>query len=502
VNARFVPVTVSRLPLAVFFLALAPRLAALGRKPFWLDEITTAHRAALPLPALIRDSFINHHTPVYFLLVAPFAHLPDAQFWLRFPSAILGALNVMLVFLIAARADGRTAGIAAALILGLAPTEIAYSQEARSYMLMIFFLLIALYALIGLAQSGERAALPWRTGGLERVWLQFIAGSAAAICTLGDGLPWLLAVNVSAGAMIYRAQNRSGLLRNFLAANAIILACCLPLYLVMLHLEARIIIHLNVPVPKPALVWYDIESIYLMRVCDFASAHFIPAVIPPALTVCIGVAIITGALGGIWRLRPRPMTAVALLSAALTLPVLFGAVSIWKPLLTARYFLWSGPPFAILAGIGFGAALHKWPPPARLGALTAAASLLAANLFPFYSAETKPRWDIAAKIFAAQAKPQDVAYYYDLDGGYTMRYYLPPNSQPHLLFNLVDDLNQAEQARRNGRQVWAIYGDASNSRPWMSLADFQATLAPLGPPSAEWRAGSRIVMWVYDPVRK
>ena len=263
-----------RWKLMVFFLALAPRLADLGQRPFWSDEITTAWRAALPLRASDSQFLRLPPHPVYFLLVAPFAHRAGSTILAAPAFRNSGCAGVTLVFLIAARAGGLTSGIVAALIIGLAPTEIAYSQDARSYMLMIFCLLVALHALTGLARSGERAALPWRSGGLGWIWLQFILGSTLALCTLGDSLPWLLASGITALIMVVRARNRSGMLRNFFAAGAICLACCLPLYLVMRSISG-VMIHLNMPVPMPALIWYDIKSVYLMRVCDFVSPHFL-----------------------------------------------------------------------------------------------------------------------------------------------------------------------------------------------------------------------------------
>ena len=83
-----------------------------------------------------------------------------------------------------------------------------------------------------------------------------------------------------------------------------------------------------------------------------------------------------------------------------------------------------------------------------------------------------------------------------------MRYYLAPKLRPYLLRNFAGDLQDAERSRAQGKRVWAIYGDEWNAGPWRSLAEFQATLAPLGAPSAEMHAGSRIVMWRYDPLRK
>src|SRR5271163_256181 len=98
-------------PFLVFVLALLPRLIDLGTRPFWLDEVFTLQRASLPPWALVQDSFLNHHMPSFFLLLSPLTALGAPQFWLRFPSAVFGALSVMLVFLITRRIAGRRAGV-------------------------------------------------------------------------------------------------------------------------------------------------------------------------------------------------------------------------------------------------------------------------------------------------------------------------------------------------------------------------------------------------------
>ncbi|MGO9817312.1 MAG: hypothetical protein ACLPG5_04445, partial [Acidocella sp.] len=62
-------------PGAVFVLALLPRLIGLGARPFWLDEVFTLQRASLSTPALVQDSFANHHMPSFFLLLRPLVAL-------------------------------------------------------------------------------------------------------------------------------------------------------------------------------------------------------------------------------------------------------------------------------------------------------------------------------------------------------------------------------------------------------------------------------------------
>ncbi len=492
-------------PLLVFLLALLPRLHGLGSRPFWYDEVVSLQRAALPLPALLHDSFLRHHLPAYFLLIKPFTAAADPQFWLRLPSAICGALTVMLAYRIATRAAGPGAGVGAALILGLAPTQIAFSQEARSYALMICLILLALDGLVGLGLAAGGAARSWRDPEAPRAdWIRFIAGSTGALCVLGDAWPWLLAANLAAAMLIARAQNRVGLLRNVLAADAIILGVSLPFYIAMLALQYNSVIGGLSWVPKPTaqLVWYDIESVYLMRVADFTSFHFMATGTPLAVAWIIGIGLTAAWLFAIWRLRARPNLLATLLLATLFLPLSFGLVSIWRPLLMPRYILWSAAPFAILAGMGVDAALARLGRAARAGAVVAGTALLLVNLLPFYRVETKARWDLAAALLVTESRPSDVYYLSQAGAAPTMRYYLPKSLQLVLIADWSGDLAHALAARAQGRRVWAIYGDAWQTTFWESRSAFQAQLAPLGPPAARQQIGGRITLWRYDPPAK
>jgi mannosyltransferase len=488
--------------LAVFLLALLPRLADLGRRPFWYDEVIAVQRASLPLPALISSAFSQHHLPTYFLLIAPFAHHADPQFWVRLPSAIFGALSVMLVFRIATNAAGLTAGIAAALILGLSPTEIAYSQEARSYALVMCLILVALNGLTCLVLSADRAALPWPAPDAPRAaWLQLTFGTIAAFCTLGDSLPWLFVTLTTAAMLIARTRNRHGMLRNFLIMHGIALGTFLPLYATMLFLESRSIVKSLgfIPASTAPLIWYDIESIYLNRIADFTSFHFMAVSTPSIFIWAIGIGLAAACLIGIWHLRRNPALLVTLLLAFLVLPGLFSIASLWRPMLLPRYLLWSAAPFAIFAGIGIKAFTGRLSPPTQTLTLALAGAFLLINLLPFYRAETKPRWDIATQIMAAEAKPGDVFYFYETGGGWTMRYYLPENLAPYLITDWGGNLGHALQAQAQGHRVWAIYGDSWQTRTWKSMQDFRASLTPLGNPATTQRAGSRIYIWRYDP---
>ena len=482
-------------------LALLPRLIDLGTKPFWLDEASTFQRASLSPAALVHDSFLNHHMPSFFLMLSPLVGLGDPQFWLRLPSAIFGAVSVMLVFMIAARVAGRTAGIIAALIIGLSPSALAFSQEARSYTLEMSLILVALYGVTRLALDIPAASRPIHTGGARTAWLAFILGSAAALDVLGDGLPWLLTANLIGVFLILQSPARKQLLRNFLIADAIITACSAPLYVLMTRCQGQGYVDSVMWIPPLDIsrLWYDFGSVYFMHIADSVTFRFMRVPTPHLLIWIIDAGLALAVLMAGWRLRHRPAMIAVLGLSFVFLPLMFTVISIWLPILLPRYILWSAAPFAILAGIGGATLVEFFSPRRRIMAMSCGALLLLTNMAPYYHAETKPRWDIAAKMLAQEVAPGDVVYLYDSGALPILRIYLPPGAQTVVLNDSDGDLSHAVQALRAGKRVWAIYGHAGQSANTKGLAKFYGGARVLGTPAKIQVAGKRVFIALYAP---
>lgn len=494
----------ARWPLVVFLLALVPRMIDLGKRPFWLDEVFTLQRASLAPRALVQDSFLNHHMPSFFLMLSPFVGLGDPQFWLRVPSALFGAASVMLVFVIASRIGGRKAGVVAALILGLSPTALAFSQEARSYTLEMCLILVALWGVTRLAldvPAASRGVL--KPGGALAAWGAFVLGSAAALDVLGDGLPWIITGNVIFLALMVVSPDRRQLVKNFLLADGLIALACLPFYLLMLTHQDKGFVDSVMWIPPLDLsrVWYDFGSVYFMRIADSVTFHFMRVPTPALLTWAIDAALAGAVLVAAWVLRRRPALLAALGISFVFLPLMLTVISIWRPILLPRYILWSAAPFAILAGIGTSALLEYCTPRVRMAAMGGAAFLLLTNMAPYYHVETKPRWDIAAKLLAQDVRPGDVVYLYDTGALPILRTYLPSGAQAVVLQDAAGDLSHAMQAEAQGKRVWAVYGHAGQSPERQALEHFYGQNRALGAPAKLQAAGKRIVIALYDPRR-
>jgi uncharacterized membrane protein len=487
-------------PGAVFLLALLPRLIGLGARPFWLDEVFTLQRASLSTPALVQDSFANHHMPSFFLLLRPLVPLGHPEFWLRLPSAVFGAVAVMLVFLIARRVGGWVAGSLAALVIGLSPIALAFSQEARSYTLEMSLILVALYGLVRLAQdlpaaSGRMLAPQARAG-----WLAYVLGTALALDVLGDGVPWLIAANLIAVALTVLAAGQRGFLINMLKADFAVALLTAPFYLMLeLHQQKGFVQTLAwIPPLNIARLWYSFGSVYFMRVADSVTFRLID--FPSPVLVWVIDAVLVVAVGvATWRLRRRPAMLAVLGISLVFLPVLLTAISLWQPVLLPRYILWSSAPFAILAGIGASALLEAFSPRMRAIAVAAAVGLLLINAASYYRAETKPRWDLAAQMLAQEMAPGDVLYLHDFYAGKELQIYLPADKQAMVLNDSQGDLNHAAQAMSQGKRVWAVYGLAGQGSERSEKQDYRESEAVLGPPVQVQNAGKRIVIVLYDP---
>ena len=121
-------------------LAATLRFATLGAQAYHHDEIVTASR-------VLRDGFWHAMEAVGFSESAPPLYYALAWVWtqltgtgevgLRSVSALAGVATVPVAYLLGAELSSRRAGIVAAALVAVNPMLLWYSQEARSYALLV-----------------------------------------------------------------------------------------------------------------------------------------------------------------------------------------------------------------------------------------------------------------------------------------------------------------------------------------------------------------------------
>jgi mannosyltransferase len=171
-------------------LGVAVRFASLGLQSYHHDEVITAMRV---IPGSFQDMLHRVKTsesnpPLYYVLAWGWAKaFGTGEFGLRSLTALFGAATVPVGYLIGRQLATRRAGLILAALIALNPMLIWYSQEARSYALLVFFgALSLLFFLRALDSRSGRDLAFWALAsafalcshyfavfvvGIEAIWL-------------------------------------------------------------------------------------------------------------------------------------------------------------------------------------------------------------------------------------------------------------------------------------------------------------------------------------------
>jgi mannosyltransferase len=375
----------ARVWLAPAVVMLALGLHHIGVPEMWRDELASWSAATRSLPDLFTLlSHIDASSGAYYLLLhgvaAVFGTSPLA---LRAPSVLAMCVAAGCVALIGQRMFSRRAGLAAGMVFALLPSVSRFAQEARSYALVV--MAVALSTLL-LLRALERAD-----------WWRWAAYAAALGAT---GLLHLVALSCVAGHLVVvMAQGKGS--RCFPIAVAAGLALVLPVALVA-YPQAHDQIG-QVAKPELSTPLTDLTQLWAMVFCSGIGA---------------GVVLVFAGLA--WTDRRRAAlvaTAMALLPTIAILVLSELGFSYYM----ARYFLFTAPAWAVLAGAGIATA-------SRLRVIAIALVGVAALTYPDQQAVRLPlahdwwnypapptmpayQYSAAAQVIAGSWRPGDGVVY-------------------------------------------------------------------------------------------
>ena len=133
---------------ALTALAAAVRFTGLGQQSLWFDEGHTVWIVHRSFGSMLRRLPATEATPpLYFVLAWLWTHLMGfGATQVRSMSALFGVLTVPVVWATGRRLLSERVGLAVAALATCSPMLIWYSQEARSYALMVLLTSVALLA--------------------------------------------------------------------------------------------------------------------------------------------------------------------------------------------------------------------------------------------------------------------------------------------------------------------------------------------------------------------
>jgi mannosyltransferase len=200
-------------------LAAVLRLWRIGHQSFWYDEaftVTLVHHSPGKMLGLLPQTELT--PPLYYCTAWLWARIFGfGEAGLRSLSAVCGVLLVPVVYGAAAKLVSRRAGLVAAALVAFNPLLIWYSQEARSYAMLV---LLAALSLLAFAHVREPGCAPR--------WL--IAWAAAAGLTLATHYYGVLVI-VPEAAWLLWVHRRDRRVLGAIGAVAAIGAALLPIAL-------------------------------------------------------------------------------------------------------------------------------------------------------------------------------------------------------------------------------------------------------------------------------
>lgn len=478
------------IPILVACLALAARLYGLGSKPLWYDEVLTLKRATLPFGELVADSFHNKHYPLYFLLMKPFATADWSAAALRLPACVFGALAAMTASRIAGDVAGRGAALVAGALVALSPLEVQYGQEARPYTLASAAILTAVWGASRLLLAAERCG---SADGVELrhqpgAWIAYALGMVVALNTIGAAAPSFIAMNVIVTVLaVSRRLRGSWPMRTWQLVNALVLLAWLPgLASLLLANASSASRGLNwVPPLTWDLAQTVLGSLYLFQLSDLVTFERLSTTGLP-----VGLAVLAAAVAGARRVS-RDAAGALLIGLVLAMPTTLALVSLGKPLFVPRYLLWSTGPYFVLAGIGV-AGLAAALPRGLVSASIIVGAVLA--LWPYYGAETKPRWDLAATYLAQHAEEGDVTVVSSGLARLMLDTYVARQPRSEISVRTSPKRDEITRAFEGGANVWLIHGRAGQGGSLVARETFAGNWRELGPARDVLSFGRHIVI--------
>jgi mannosyltransferase len=344
-------------------LAAVVRFATLGTPSYWYDEyltVTDIHNSFLGTLRAVRDVEVN--PPLYFVIAWGWQKvLGGSEIALRSLSALLGTATVPVVYAAARELASRRAGLIAAALTATSPLLIWYSQDTRTYPLLVFLSALSfLFFIYSLNRDEPRWLLAW---------------ALVSVLDLGTHYFAVMVVVPEAAWLLLRA--RAPRSRAMLAVAGV---GCAGLALIPLYAAQQ-----DHPVKPGWWIAYLDRSDRLLALPQ----HFVAGLSVPwrALPVLVGGGLVVAVVYALITADRRSRRAFAVAGgiglAGLLLaivPAFFGhdyvitknAIELWLPLavavavaLGAREIGWLGPTVAVtVCAIGLGLSIWNTATPA------------------------------------------------------------------------------------------------------------------------------------------
>ncbi len=326
------------LPLLILLVAFGVRAGSLDTQGLWRDEVDQWRFALAPWSEMVQNfTRAGWNGPLFSPILRGWITLTgDSVYAMRYFSLLWGVVTVALVYTLGRRLVRHETALWAAGVAALSPYFIWYAQEIKMYTWVPALALLALYALERATVSARKR---WWVGVLIATSLAFYSHILAALLIPVEVL-WFL---------LHPTRHP----RAWQGAVVVGLLLTLP-YLPLLRWQVPILFKAE----ETGYPTYTLAQMVTTLVNGWSAGIGVADPFWEQFTIYaisfFGALALLGLGRLAWQKRTRP--AVARILVWLALPLLaIWLVSLWRPLFTDRYLIWTAPAFYLLAGAGMAA---------------------------------------------------------------------------------------------------------------------------------------------------
>ncbi|MEE8390757.1 MAG: glycosyltransferase family 39 protein [Anaerolineae bacterium] len=399
---------------------LAPGTVGDLGTPYACPSLAVTPARSLDESALLRlartfGGMIRENGPLYFFLLRGWiAVAGTSEYAMRFFSLVFGVLAVPLIYVLGRHLFDRQTGLFAALLVTVSPYLTWYSQEVKMYALVLALALLAIYGLRRAVEGGD-----WRWWAV-----QIVATSLAFYSHI------LAALLIPVQIMLYFAWWPQA--RKQWVGALISLSCLTLPYLPLALWQAPQVFRAR----ETGFFPYTLSEMVKILLNGWSLGMLSRGW--PWGTVLTGALAVWGLVGTLF-LSPTVREGLGwgrnrfALICWLVLPLLaVRFISLWQPLFTDRYLIWTSPAFYLLTALGLASIgrFGYWGRWAIVFLLSVILVLSGINLRGQAIEAIKSDFRAAAAYVADRYVPEELIVFQIPHGVYTFDYYFPADEYP------------------------------------------------------------------------
>lgn len=425
----------------IIIAGLVLRLVDLDGESLWVDEGHAIHVASLEPDQLIKESSKDNHPPLYSIILHYWKKITSGTlYYLRLLSVIFGVLSIYLIYIIGKELFDKNTGLISALILAFSVFHIQYSQEIRSYMMVVVLILLSYYLLIRLSKIPKLI-----------FFILYIIINTLLIYTHFLGWFILFAQSIY---FLLRYPIDINRIKPFIISNVIILILALPWLNILV---ARFYgLQTEFWVSKPTLL--SIPQTVLVYAGSFTIFGIISLILFSALAFISIFTFKEKKLIIRWSDNFQNYLFLLWMWIPILIPFIISVIS--APIFIIRMTIGASLAFYLIIAHGFSFISRK---PIRIGLLILIIALSIGNIGIYYRETNKERWNEATEFIESRAQAGDLLIFhagFGLDKAfnfYAKRNDLEKRRFPKIGYevnqNLMDELSQLLKDKEN---VWLI----------------------------------------------